>query len=86
MTTCAVPSLVCSHASTLTRVGWFVRSPGAEDTGLPEVAHEAATDIVRIPMNNFEHVRSINLATSVGVGIWEALRQLDGPVFDDDEV
>ena len=59
---------------------------GAEDTGLPESAHEAATDIVRIPMNNYEHVRSINLATSVGVGIWEALRQLDGPVFDEEEV
>jgi hypothetical protein len=23
---------------------------GAEDTGLPEIAHEAATDIVRIPV------------------------------------
>lgn len=25
------------------------------------------------------HVRSINLAVSVGVGVFEALRQLDGP-------
>jgi tRNA (cytidine/uridine-2'-O-)-methyltransferase len=59
---------------------------GAEDTGLPDVIHDAATHIVRIPMNNFEHVRSINLATSVGVGVWEALRQLDGPIFDEEEV
>ena len=38
---------------------------GAETTGLPDIAHEAATDIVKIPMHNFEHVRSLNLATSV---------------------
>ena len=34
--------------------------------------------IVRIPMVE-RHVRSINLAVSVGVGVFEALRQLDGP-------
>jgi tRNA (cytidine/uridine-2'-O-)-methyltransferase len=59
---------------------------GAETTGLPDSAHDAASHIVRIPMNNHDHVRSINLATSVGVGLWEALRQLDGPVFGDDEI
>ena len=58
---------------------------GAEDTGLPDIAHDAATDIVRIPMNNFDHVRSLNLATSVGIGLFEALRQLDGPVFSESE-
>lgn len=51
---------------------------GAETTGLPDIAHEAATDIVKIPMHNFEHVRSLNLATSVGIGLFEALRQRDG--------
>lgn len=34
--------------------------------------------VVRIPMVE-RHVRSINLAVSVGVGVFEALRQLDGP-------
>ena len=32
-----------------------------------------------------DHVRSLNLATSVGVGVFEALRQLDGPVFSEGE-
>lgn len=54
---------------------------GAETTGLPE---EAARDIlasggalVKIPIVQ-AHVRSLNLATCVGVGLFEALRQLDG--------
>ena len=38
--------------------------------GLPDIAHAAATDIVRIPMA-VDHVRSLNLATSVGVGVYE---------------
>jgi tRNA (cytidine/uridine-2'-O-)-methyltransferase len=38
--------------------------------GLPDIAHAAATDIVRIPMA-VDHVRSLNLATSVGVGVFE---------------
>jgi tRNA (cytidine/uridine-2'-O-)-methyltransferase len=54
---------------------------GAESTGLPESAHKAADEIVRVPMANFDHVRSLNLATSVGIGLFEALRQLDGPEF-----
>jgi len=29
-------------------------------------------------MSNYKHVRSLNLATSVGIGLFEALRQLDG--------
>lgn len=64
---------------------------GAETTGLPEAAHLAAEasggGIVKIPMHNYKHVRSLNLATSVGIGTFEALRQLDGPVLpaDDDD-
>lgn len=55
---------------------------GAETSGLPEVAHDTAVKhghVVKIPMKNSEHVRSLNLATSVGIGVFEALRQLDGP-------
>jgi len=51
---------------------------GAETTGLPEEAHEMSSDIVQIPMGNYAHVRSLNLATSVGIGLFECLRQLDG--------
>jgi tRNA (cytidine/uridine-2'-O-)-methyltransferase len=63
---------------------------GAETTGLPPEAHEAVVaaggEVVKIPMSNFEHVRSLNLATSVGVGVFEALRQLDGPVLPENVV
>jgi len=31
------------------------------------------------------HVRSLNLATSVGVGVYEALRQLDGAVLPEEQ-
>ena len=54
---------------------------GAETTGLPDIAHDVAAEygeIVKIPMGNYEHVRSLNLATSVGIGVYEALRQIDG--------
>lgn len=58
---------------------------GAETTGLPPEAHAAAIesggDVVKIPMMNYQHVRSLNLATSVGVGVFEALRQIDGAVL-----
>lgn len=58
---------------------------GAETTGLPPEAHadvdKSGGKIVKIPMANFEHVRSLNLATSVGVGVFEALRQLDGALL-----
>lgn len=53
---------------------------GAETTGLPEVAVAAARrtgEVVRIPILE-THVRSLNLATSVGVGLYEAVRQIDG--------
>ena len=50
---------------------------GAETTGLPEEAHAAAAAVVRLPIEQ-RHVRSLNLAVSVGVGAYEALRQVDG--------
>lgn len=49
---------------------------GAETTGLPPQAHEAASSVVKIPMVE-TYVRSLNLAVSVGVGTFEAIRQLD---------
>lgn len=39
-------------------------------------AHAAATHVVKINMSE-KHVRSLNLAVSVGVGVFEAIRQLD---------
>ncbi|KAL4447436.1 hypothetical protein ABPG75_004655 [Micractinium tetrahymenae] len=56
---------------------------GAETTGLPEEAHAAATDMVKIPMSE-RYVRSLNLATSVGIGVMEVLRQKDGAVLPED--
>jgi len=50
---------------------------GAETTGLPEEAHAAAAAVVRLPIEQ-RHVRSLNLAVSVGVGAYEVLRQVDG--------
>lgn len=38
---------------------------GAETTGMPPEAHDAATNLVKIPMSE-QFVRSLNLATSVG--------------------
>lgn len=40
--------------------------------------------LVKIPMQQ-QHVRSLNLATSVGIGVYEALRQVDGAVLPDVE-
>jgi tRNA (cytidine/uridine-2'-O-)-methyltransferase len=57
---------------------------GAETSGLPEQAHAAATHMVKIPMSE-QHVRSLNLATSVGIGVMEALRQKDGAVLPEHE-
>jgi tRNA (cytidine/uridine-2'-O-)-methyltransferase len=34
--------------------------------------------IRRMPIDE-EHVRSLNLAVSAGIGVYEALRQIDGP-------
>ena len=47
----------------------------------PGAAHDACADsggIRRIPIDE-THVRSLNLAVSAGVGVYEALRQIDGP-------
>ncbi|GAB4814768.1 hypothetical protein N2152v2_001814 [Parachlorella kessleri] len=57
---------------------------GAETSGLPKEATEAADIVVKIPMVE-RHVRSLNLATSVGVGVYEALRQLDGAVLPEEQ-
>jgi len=53
---------------------------GAETTGLPPEAHAAADAVARIPIVTRE-VRSLNLAVSAGVGLFEAVRQLDGAVL-----
>lgn len=53
---------------------------GAETTGLPDEAHDVCAKsggVRRIPIDE-QHVRSLNLAVSVGVGAYEALRQIDG--------
>jgi tRNA (cytidine/uridine-2'-O-)-methyltransferase len=39
-------------------------------------AIRAAGELVRIPMSE-EHVRSLNLSVSVGIGLFESLRQLE---------
>ena len=48
---------------------------GPEPTGLPEhiLAHEAITAKVRIPMQ--PHIRSLNLANSASIAVYEAWRQ-----------
>ena len=49
---------------------------GGESRGLPPALREAYTGhLYRIPMAS-EHVRSLNLATAVGIVLYEALRQL----------
>ena len=53
---------------------------GSETAGLPPEAHAASAArgaIVTLSIDK-THVRSLNLAVSAGVGIYEALRQLDG--------
>jgi tRNA (cytidine/uridine-2'-O-)-methyltransferase len=60
---------------------------GSEVDGLPEKAHkhcEESGGIRRIPIDE-EHVRSLNLSVSVGVGVYEALRQIDEKMEDDVE-
>ncbi|GMH41827.1 hypothetical protein BSKO_09737 [Bryopsis sp. KO-2023] len=55
---------------------------GSESTGLPDEAHDYMVESggarVKIPMEE-THVRCLNLAASVGIGVYEALRQLDYP-------
>jgi tRNA (cytidine/uridine-2'-O-)-methyltransferase len=49
---------------------------GPESSGLPrEVMQENRDRTLRIPMRT-PHVRSLNLATAVGIAVYEALRQL----------
>lgn len=48
---------------------------GAETTGLPEELHtDYSEDFVTLPM--IDGVRCLNLATSVGIGVYEAWRQI----------
>lgn len=50
---------------------------GAESKGLPESVRERFTDhLLSIPMKT-PAVRSLNLATAVGVVLYEALRQIE---------
>lgn len=54
---------------------------GKESAGVPEPVARACAARVRIPMQ--PQLRSMNLATSAGVALWEGLRQtgqLPGPV------
>lgn len=47
---------------------------GSETTGLPDEIHQKWPDkLVKIPMK--QNVRCLNLATSVGIGVYEAWRQ-----------
>ena len=65
-----------------TREYWNVRYPqrsvlifGKESTGLaPEIRERYRDRLVRIPMADPE-IRSLNLSTSVALGVYEALRQ-----------
>lgn len=51
---------------------------GRETAGLPDYIHEAFPDTrFRIPMKNDPHARSLNLANSVNIVLFEALRQHD---------
>ena len=51
---------------------------GKESAGLPEkLLFDHPNDCIRIPM--MDDRRSLNLANSVAVGLYEALRQLDFP-------
>lgn len=50
---------------------------GPESRGLPEsMLHENLSSSLRIPMQG---TRSLNLSTSVGIVVYEALRQHEGP-------
>lgn len=49
---------------------------GSETHGLPkEWTAQRPAQCVRLPMLNLEEARCLNLATSVGIGLYEALRQ-----------
>ena len=46
--------------------------------GQTVAACQSGGGLLRIPIDE-RHVRSLNLGVSAGVGLFEALRQLDGP-------
>jgi tRNA (cytidine/uridine-2'-O-)-methyltransferase len=48
---------------------------GRETTGLPKEVHNTEKNLLRIPMPGSDIVRSLNLAGSVHVALYEALRQ-----------
>jgi tRNA (cytidine/uridine-2'-O-)-methyltransferase len=51
---------------------------GSETQGLPDHWHSQwPKQFVRIPMQPLDQARCLNLATSVGIGLYEALRQTD---------
>lgn len=53
---------------------------GKESAGLPDDIHNLFIDTrVKIPMADNEHARSLNLANSVNIVLYEALRQLGFP-------
>ncbi|MFH7242518.1 MAG: tRNA (cytidine(34)-2'-O)-methyltransferase [Spirulina sp.] len=49
---------------------------GSETEGLPATVLQQCTQVVSIPMNR-RAVRSLNLANSAAIGLFEALRQID---------
>lgn len=52
---------------------------GKETTGLPKEAHEGESKerLLRVPMPGSDIVRSLNLAGTVHIALYEALRQTD---------
>ncbi|MDF2677531.1 MAG: trmL [Bacillota bacterium] len=53
---------------------------GKETKGLPDYVHEKYKNTrIKIPMVNNPHARSLNLANSVNIVMYEALRQLNFP-------
>ena len=50
---------------------------GNEENGLPPSLLEAADAVLTLPMKTGV-VRSLNLATAAGIGLYEALRQVEG--------
>ncbi len=55
---------------------------GRETSGLPDVLHEKYKEgRIKIPMQNIESARSLNLSNSVAIVLYEALRQLDFPML-----
>ncbi len=53
---------------------------GKETAGLPDYIHENyKNNRIKIPMIKNEHARSLNLANSVNIVMYEALRQLNFP-------